>query len=78
MVPGTLVGDITNVHLYNNHIEQAKEQINITSFELPKLQIANNTTWGHGIDQMVGSVIIDDFQVTEYQSHETIKAPLSN
>jgi thymidylate synthase len=78
MVPGTLVGDLTNVHLYNNHIEQAKEQINRTSFELPKLQIANNTTWGHGIDQMVGSVIIDDFQVTEYQSHETIKAPLSN
>lgn len=78
MVPGTLVGDLTNVHLYNNHIAQAKEQINRTSFELPKLQIANNTTWGHGIDQMVGSVIIDDFQVANYQSHETIKAPLSN
>ena len=27
MVPSTLIGDLTNVHIYKNHIEQVKEQI---------------------------------------------------
>ena len=37
MKPGMLIGDLTNVHLYNNHIEQALEQINRESKYLPEL-----------------------------------------
>jgi thymidylate synthase len=44
MVPDELIGNLGDVHLYNNHIEQAKEQITRTSFELPKLNI-NTEFW---------------------------------
>jgi len=80
MVPGTLVGDLTNVHIYNNHIEQMEEQISRDPYEYdyPKLVIANNTNWGNGIDEMLGSVIISDFQVEGYESYPPIKGELSN
>ena len=80
MVPGTLVGDLTNVHIYNNHIEQMEEQISRDPYEYdyPKLVIANNTTWGNGIDEMLGSVLISDFQVEGYESYPPIKGELSN
>jgi thymidylate synthase len=43
MVPDELIGNLGDVHLYSNHIEQAKEQIGREGFELPKLNI--NTEW---------------------------------
>ena len=80
MVPGTLVGDLTNVHIYNNHIEQMEEQISRDphKHKYPNLVIGNNTTWGNGIDEMLGSVIISDFQVEGYESYPPIKGELSN
>ena len=80
MVPGTLVGDLTNVHIYKNQMEGMMEQIERDPYEYdyPKLVIANNTTWGNGIDEMLGSVIISDFQVEGYESYPSIKMPLSN
>jgi thymidylate synthase len=80
MVPEDLIGNLGDVHLYNNHIEQAKEQITRTPFELPKL-IINNEFWNHEyqtIDGWVNSMEIADFTLENYQSHPAIKAPLSN
>jgi thymidylate synthase len=44
MVPDELIGNLGDVHLYSNHIEQAKEQISRTPYELPKLNI-NTEFW---------------------------------
>jgi thymidylate synthase len=44
MLPDELIGNLGDVHLYNNHIEQAKEQISRTPYELPKLNI-NTEFW---------------------------------
>ena len=80
MIPEDLIGNLGDVHLYNNHIEQAKEQITRTSYELPKL-IINNEFWNHEyqtIDGWVNSMEIADFTLENYQSHPAIKAPLSN
>jgi thymidylate synthase len=80
MIPDELIGNLGDVHLYNNHIEQAKEQITRTPFELPKL-IINNEFWNHEyqtIDGWVNSMEIADFTLENYQSHPAIKAPLSN
>ena len=44
MVPDELVGNLGDVHLYSNHIEQAKEQIGREPYELPKLNI-NTEFW---------------------------------
>jgi len=37
MIPDELIGNLGDVHLYSNHVEQAKEQMNREPFELPKL-----------------------------------------
>ena len=71
MVPDELIGNLGDTHLYLNHIEQAKEQINRTSFELPTLNI-------YGEVDDIAHYEIADFEIKDYQSHPPIKAPLSN
>ena len=80
MVPDELIGNLGDVHLYSNHIEQAKEQIGREPYPLPKL-IINDEFWNHEhqtIDGWVKGMEIGDFTLEGYQSHPTIKAPLSN
>lgn len=76
MVPDELIGNLGDTHLYLNHIEQAKEQISRTSFDLPKLNIKlhflNNPSFTPEY------WLVNDFQIENYQSHPSIKAPLSN
>ena len=71
MVPDELIGNLGDTHLYSNHIQQAKEQINRTSFDLPTLK-TNVKIDG------ICCATPDDFVLEGYQSHPTIKAPLSN
>jgi thymidylate synthase len=68
MLPDELIGNLGDVHLYSNHIEQAKEQISRTPYELPKLVIEHSSL------EPVELV----HKLENYQSHPTIKAPLSN
>jgi len=80
MVPDELIGNLGDVHLYSNHIEQAKEQISREPYPLPKL-IINDEFWNHEhqtIDGWIKGMEIGDFTLEGYQSHPTIKAPLSN
>ena len=79
MVPDQLIGNLGDVHLYNNHIEQAKEQIGRTSFDLPTINfnpifLANLEH--KGLDEAINNQI--NIQLENYQSHPAIKAPLSN
>ena len=71
MIPDELIGSLGDTHLYLNHIEQAKEQIGRTSFELPQLKTEAK------MDGICCNVP-DDFILEGYQYHPTIKAPLSN
>jgi len=71
MVPDELIGNLGDVHLYSNHIKQAKEQIGRKPFDLPQLKT----------DAKIDGICCntpDDFILEGYQSHPTIKAPLSN
>ena len=79
MIPDELIGNLGDVHLYLNHIEQAKEQIGRTPFELPTLKmnpifLANLEH--KGLDEAINGQV--NFELENYQSHPTIKAPLSN
>jgi thymidylate synthase len=126
MVPDELIGNLGDVHLYLNHIEQAKEQIGrelsleerielaskdpvfdpgdfgigeqVTDehcheicdsysiprktrepFELPTLNMAKTNAFWNGFDvSLLGHLDPTDFMIENYQSHPTIKAPLSN
>jgi thymidylate synthase len=85
MVPDELIGNLGDTHLYLNHIEQAKQQMDREPFESPKLKI-NTEFWQTesgecGIGPLKTNLMgfeIDDFTLENYQSHPTIKAPLSN
>jgi thymidylate synthase len=72
MVPDELIGNLGDVHLYSNHKEQAVEQIGREPFELPTLEIHSSK-----IDDIAHHEIAD-FEIKNYQSHPSIKAPLSN
>ena len=68
MIPDELIGNLGDVHLYKNHIEQAKEQINREPFNLPTVHIMDG----------IFSFGDKDVILENYQFHPTIKAPLSN
>ena len=68
MVPDELIGNLGDVHLYKNHIEQAKEQIKRKPFDLPTVHVRD------GIFSFGGQDVI----LENYVSHPAIKAPLSN
>ena len=73
MMPEDLIGNLGDVHLYSNHIEQAKEQINREPFKnLPTLKILNTD-----VDDVAHYEILD-FELCGYESHSSIKAPISN
>jgi thymidylate synthase len=73
MVPDELIGNLGDAHLYSNHIEQAKEQIKRTPYELPTLDIHPGI-----LDYDLDKLEVDMFKILNYQSHPSIKAPLSN
>ena len=88
MVPDELIGNLGDVHLYSNHIEQAKEQCSREGFELPTITITENNWYMHEkvkehlgektFTEKIESYNLDCFTLNNYQSHQSIKAPLSN
>lgn len=75
MVPDELIGNLGDVHLYSNHIEQAKEQIMRKPFQLPRLFMGKGEP---GVIENTEFWNVEDFKIENYESHNTIKAPLSN
>jgi thymidylate synthase len=81
MIPDELIGNLGDVHLYKNHIEQAKEQITREPMELPSVQINRTLFEGGKPDPNkldLDYYSIHNFELLNYQSHPAIKAPLSN
>ena len=66
--PGELVGNLGDTHLYKNHIDQANTQCGRMSYDLPTIELSN-------VNILNGEF---DYEIRGYQSHPTIKAPLSN
>lgn len=69
MIPGELIGNLGDVHLYSNHIKQAKEQIKRDPYQLPVLTKLEN------VDILNGEF---DYTIEYYESWPRIEAPLSN
>ena len=63
-----LIGNLGDTHIYLNHIEQAKEQIGREPMELPTVHVRDGI-----FCSSVNDVILEN-----YNSHPSIKAPLSN
>jgi thymidylate synthase len=88
MIPDELIGNLGDVHLYSNHIEQAKMQILRKPFSLPRVNITERNWYQHQlVKERLGPKTFNDkilsyrpdcFELIGYESHSGIKAPLSN
>ncbi|MCJ7557077.1 MAG: thymidylate synthase [Gammaproteobacteria bacterium] len=68
--PGDFIWTGGDCHLYLNHLEQADEQLSRDSFPLPKLNIKRKPG-------DLFSYKLEDFEITGYQHHAHIKAPVA-
>jgi thymidylate synthase len=72
MVPDELIYNGGDVHLYLNHIEPIKEQLTREPYSLPTVKISDRVV------NDISEYTLDDIKLEGYQSHPTIKLPLSN
>ncbi|MEJ2115249.1 MAG: thymidylate synthase [Gammaproteobacteria bacterium] len=67
---GEFVHTFGDVHLYNNHIEQAERQLSRTPYVLPQMKINPDVT-------SIFNFKYEDFELQNYQCHEHISAPVA-
>ena len=68
MIPDQLIGNLGDVHLYQNHLNQAKEQIKREGYDLPHINFKSVNLLGGEFN----------YELINYNYKPTIKAPLSN
>jgi thymidylate synthase len=67
---GDFVHTFGDVHLYSNHIEQAKLQLSRTPFALPQMKI-------NPAVKNIFDFKFEDFELVNYEFHPHIKAPVA-
>lgn len=67
---GDFVHTFGDVHLYNNHLEQAKEQLKRSPKKLPKMRINSNV-------KNIFDFKFEDFELLDYNPEPHIKASVS-
>lgn len=70
LLPGEFIWTGGDVHLYSNHIEQAKQQLERKPFALPQLNIRRKA-------ESIFDYVFEDFEILNYQAHPSIKAPIA-
>ena len=68
--PGTFVHTFGDLHLYSNHLEQAKLQLERDPRRLPQMKLNPAVTNIHDFK-------FEDFELTGYDPHPGIKAPIA-
>ena len=81
MVPDELIGNLGDTHIYLNQIEGIKEQLTREPFELPTLKHMKTDEFFKSLSEdlsLITHLDSSDFTIENYQSHPSIKLPLSN
>jgi thymidylate synthase len=68
--PGTFVHTFGDLHLYRNHLDQAKLQLTREPRELPRMRLNPAVTNIHEFK-------FEDFELVGYNPHPAIKAPIA-
>ena len=68
--PAEFVHTFGDVHLYSNHVEQAREQLSRQPRDLPKMKLNPDVT-------SIFEFAYDDFELIGYDPHPHIKAPIA-
>lgn len=67
---GELIISMGDTHIYSDHIEQVKEQLQREPFPLPQLKLNSNI-------KDINAFKMEDIELVNYQSHGTIKANMA-
>lgn len=70
MIPGELIWTGGDTHLYSNHMDQVKELMTREPRKLPTLKIVRDVP-------SINDYTFHDFEVTGYDPHPAIKAPVA-
>jgi thymidylate synthase len=70
LLPGDFIWTGGDCHLYNNHLEQAREQLAREPYPLPRLEFRRTP-------ESVFDYRYEDIAITGYQAHQHIKAPVA-
>lgn len=68
--PGEFIHTFGDAHLYLNHLEQAELQLSRTPYPLPKMRLNPAIT-------SIFDFHYEDFELTDYQCHPRIAAPIA-
>jgi thymidylate synthase len=67
---GELIIAIGDAHIYNNHIDQVKEQLKRKPFSLPTLKLNSEIS-------VITDFSMEDIELVDYQFHPTIQMPMA-
>jgi thymidylate synthase len=70
LAPGDFVHTFGDLHLYANHVEQAREQLTRTPRALPKLMLNPDV-------RSLFDFHFEDIRIVDYDPHPAIKAPVA-
>lgn len=68
--PGEFIHTLGDAHLYLNHLDQARQQLSRKPYPLPRMEVNPEV-------KSIFDFSYQDFQLTGYQAHPHIKAPIS-
>ncbi|MCC9144848.1 thymidylate synthase [Arthrobacter sp. zg-Y919] len=68
--PGEFVWSGGDVHIYDNHVDQVREQLSREPYPYPKLRIRRTP-------DSIFDYTLEDFEVLDYRHHPGIKAPIA-
>lgn len=68
--PGEFVWTGGDVHIYDNHVDQVREQLSRQPYPYPQLRLARQP-------ESIFDYDLEDFEVLNYRHHPGIKAPIA-
>ena len=74
---GNFVHTIGDAHIYLNHFDQVREQLSRDEYPLPGLEIDNEFDLADRLKNGFRLNDVNGFKLTNYQSHDTIKATMA-
>ncbi|MYC15823.1 MAG: thymidylate synthase [Gemmatimonadetes bacterium] len=71
LIPHEFIHILGDAHIYLNHLDAVKEQLSRKPYPLPKLRIEDRG------QTEIGDFEMDDFELINYQHHDTIRAEMA-